>query len=87
MKTPEEKFCEEFDKIILDKKMKQAEKWNYLIFARVYSKQAKEKEQSWKILFLVLVFVFVYWDYLFYLISLTTTLMANTYWLYCSVWD
>ena len=30
----------------LDKKMKQAEKWNYLIFARVYSKQAKEKEQS-----------------------------------------
>ena len=46
MKTPEEKFCEEFDKIILDKKMKQAEKWNYLIFARVYSKQAKEKEDE-----------------------------------------
>ncbi len=46
MKTPEEKFCEEFDKIILDKKMKQAEKWNYLIFARVHSKQAKEKEQT-----------------------------------------
>ena len=45
MKTPEEKFCEEFDKIILDKKMKQAETWNYLIFARVHSKQAKEKEQ------------------------------------------
>jgi hypothetical protein len=34
---------------------------------------------KWKILFLVLVFVFVYWDYLFYLIILTTTLMANTY--------
>lgn len=39
MKTPEEKFCEEFDKIILDDTMKQWDKWNALIFARIRSKQ------------------------------------------------
>mgnify|MGYP003124804910 CR=1 len=33
------KFCEEFDKIILDDNMEQSDKWNALIFARIRSRQ------------------------------------------------
>ena len=39
MKTSEERFCEEFDKIILDETMEQWDKWNALIFARIRSMQ------------------------------------------------